>query len=515
MVDIGEQASITAFKDWFYYLAYDSSSDLAFRSDTVYTKRLTRFFPEEKESIINKEPISTEEPVRLDILKKGQLDSLVYRKTKRQVPGPDEVEVKVHYSALNFKDILKAYGTISSKITADTYYGSAIGMELTGVITRIGSHVTNFSMGDEVVAAAVGSFCSYVTVSTKYVLHKPYNIKSEGFFILANFLVAYHSLLNVAGIKPADKILIHSASGGLGLAAIQIAKWKGAEIFATAGSREKRNYLRSLGIEHVMDSRSLNFVEQIKLLTEGKGVDIVLNTLSGEALQQSFKLLAAHGRFIEFGKKDIGENSALPMAMFNKNITFSAIDMDRISVDKPLSLEPILDKIKDGFESGVFSPLPTTVFAANEVSDAFRYMAQAKHIGKIVVKYDNEIVDVISETRKDSVYKSNASYLITGGTSGFGLELANWLGDKGVGKLVLVSRSGATTVEAKQVVSSLKEKGISVETPQVDISNYQATKKLIDTLSISTLPLKGIFHGPWYWMTASYGIWINQDIRKS
>ena len=495
LVDIGEQESITQFCDWFNYLAYDSSSDLAFRLGKVFTKRLTRFFTEEKEIVIDKGQISTEEPICLDILKKGRLDSFVYRKAERQIPGPDEVEIKVHYSALNFKDILKAYGTISSEITADTYYGSAIGMELTGVITGIGANVSNFLVGDEIVAAAVGAFRSYVTVSTKFVLRKPYSVNSDGFFIHANFMTAYYSLLNIADIKPADKILIHSAAGGLGLAAIQIAKWKCAEIFATAGTHEKRDYLRSLGIECVMDSRSLNFVEQIKSTTKGKGVDIVLNTLSGEALTQSFELLAAHGRFIEVGKKDINDNRALPMATFNKNIMFSAIDMDRISADKPEILLPILNRIKEGFETGIFSPLPTTIFAANEISDAFRHMAHAKHIGKIVVKYDNETVDVISEAGEDSVYKSDASYLITGGTSGFGLELAKWLGDKGVGKLILVSRSGAATVEAKQVVTSLKEKGISVETPQVDISDFQASQKLIEILKESAMTLKGVFHG--------------------
>ena len=495
LIDIGGNQSITQYTDWFHYLAFDSSSDLAFRIGNIFSKKLTRFRPEERESIINKKSILTEEPVYLDILRKGQLDSFVYRKTERQEPNPNEVEIKVQYSALNFKDLLKAYGTISPEIIADTYYGSSIGMEITGVVTAVGTNVSNFSIGDEVVAAAIGAFRSYVTVSTKFVLHKPLNVGSDEFFIHANFMAAYYSLLNIGDIKSGEKILIHSAAGGLGLAAIQIAQWKCAEIFATAGTSEKRDYLRSLGIKNVMDSRSLDFVGQIKSSTEGQGIDIVLNTLSGEALKQSFELLAPHGRFIEVGKKDISDNSSLPMATFNKNIMFSAIDMDRISVDKPEILPPILNRIKEGFETGIFSPLPTTVFAANEISEAFRHMAQAKHIGKIIVKYDDETVDVISEFSEQSVYKSDGSYLITGGTSGFGLELAKWLGDKGVGKLVLVSRSGATTEEAKQVVASLKEKGIVVETPQVDISDFQETRKLIDSLKVSAIKLKGIFHG--------------------
>ena len=494
-IDLDDKLSFSKHNDWFDYFISDNSTDIAFRQNSIFVKKLSRFIPKEHEGTLQTEHVSTEHPVYLDMLNKGQLDSFIYRETMRQEPSLDEVEIKVHYSALNFKDILKAYGTISSEVTADTYYGSTIGMELTGKITRVGENVTNFEVGDEVVATAVGAFRSYVTVSEKHVLHKPKDVKLEGFFIHANFLTAYHGLINIADIKSTDKILIHSATGGLGLAAIQIAQWKGAEVFATAGTQEKRDYLSSLGIEHVMDSRSLDFVEQIRTLTQGRGIDIVLNALSGEALRQSFNLLASHGKFIEVGKKDIGDNANLPMAPFNRNVTFSALDMDRIYADKLELMLPVLQKIKTGFQDGIFRELPTTIFKANEISDAFRHMAQAKHIGKIVVSFDNETVDVIPTNQQDDIYEPNATYIITGGTSGFGLELAKWMGNKNIGKLLLLSRSGAATDEAKKVVSSLEEKGITVETPKIDISDHDSVNTLIDSLSASSIPIKGIFHG--------------------
>jgi len=275
---------------------------------------------------------------------------------------------------------------------------------------------------------------------------------------------------------------------------IQIAQWIGAEIFATAGTEEKRDYLRSLGISHVMDSRTLDFVDQISNITQGVGVDVVLNSLSGEALIQSFNLLAPYGRFIEVGKTDIIKNSGLPMTPFNHNITFSSVDLDRIYVDKPDVIINLVNTVTECFDKGYFSAIPTKVFSADKTIDAFRYMAQGKHIGKIVVKFEDENVEVVADTKDDSIYSSQGSYLITGGTGGFGLEVVKWLSTKGVGKLILISRSGAASEECRQAIVDIQAKGTNVEALAINVTDYYAVKHLIEDIEQQGPPLRGVIH---------------------
>ena len=495
LIDLDNTLSTSKVENWLRYLTEDHSTDIAFRNGKVYIKKLVRLLSDEKQEKANKKQVSTNSAARLEVEQKGQLDSFFYHEVARLTPEANEIEIKVHYSALNFKDVLKAYGTISPKVTDGTYFGSSIGMEVAGRVISIGKDVKNFEIGDEVVAPVRGAFQTYVTVPTDFVVNKAKNVRLEEYFVHIGYLTAYHALINLASLNERDKILIHSATGGLGLAAIQIAKWVGAEIFVTAGTHEKREYLKSLDIKHVFDSRSLNFADDIKVLTGGYGVDVVLNALSGESLIESLNLLAPYGRFIEAGKQDISENNDLPMEVFNRNITFASIDLDRMYKEKPELLKSILEEVNKGFEKGHFHPINTTVYPASEISEAFRYMGQGKHIGKIVVKYDNEFIEVATQKKNTDIYKNNASYIITGGTSGFGLEVAKWLGKSNVGKLILISRSGVVTNDAKKVVSSLREKGISVDTPRLDISDSQAVKELVNSIDNSNTPLKGVFHG--------------------
>ena len=191
-----------------------------------------------------------------------------------------------------------------------------------------------------------------------------------------------------------ERVLIHSATGAVGLSAIQVARSLGAEIHATAGSASKRAYLQELGIKYIYDSRSLHFVDSILRDTNGYGVDVVLNSVAGEVLQQSFQLLAPYGRFIEIGKRDITENNALPLGVFNRNILFASIDMDRIMKDRPQIVHGLLRRIEKGFADGRFQPMPTEVFSANNAAAAFDKMRRSEHMGKLVVSFEDELVEL-------------------------------------------------------------------------------------------------------------------------
>lgn len=507
MLDISSESPVTDIENWFAYLAFDPSNDLAFRGNDVYVKRLTQFLAEQKSMASATRQLSTGEVASLQILQPGNLDSLSHVKADKQPPDPGQVEIEVHYSALNFKDILKAYGTIARQTIEGTYFGAELGMELSGTISRIGPDVTGFSIGDEVVTAVGGSFRSFVTVPSTYVIKKPDNIGLDTFFIHIGYLTAYYGLKKVADLRPGETVLIHNASGGLGLAAIQVAKLLGAEIFATAGTEEKRQYLRTLGIQHVMNSRTLSFADEVHLHTQGEGIDVVLNALSGDALRTSFSLLKPYGRFIEVGKKDISENTELPMSTFNRNITFSAVDIDRMHAERPDIVVPLLNEISMHFSQGDFSALPTQVFEASEVQEAFRCLAQGKHIGKLAVRYHNQQLDVI-DAEHTRQYKPKGAYLITGGTSGFGLELAKWLADKGIEKLVLMSRSGASSDDAKAAVEVIRDKGIDVDCPKIDISQADQVTQIIMRLQQNGTKVRGIFHGA---MVLDDGFLVDMD----
>lgn len=441
-------------------------------------------------------PATTDEPVELVIGTPGRLDSLHYRVFERREPGPGEVEIRVHGAALNYKDLLKAMGTIASQVLENTYFGTAFGMECSGVIVRVGEGVENVHVGQAVIATTnQGAFRSYVTTMATYVIPKPAPLTLHEAPLFTVFLTAYYALVDVARLQRGERVLIHNAAGGVGLAAVQIAQWLGAEIYATAGNDDKRALLREMGVPYVMDSRTLHFADEIQSLTAGRGIDVVLNAMSGEALRKSFALLAAYGRFIEIGKKDIAENSGLPMETFNRNVSFTAIDLDRIFRDRVQLAQQLFEKTTRAFEDGHFRALPTSVFPALEAESAFRYMAQSKHVGKIVIDLSPQPVNAAAKLDARAAIRDGATYLVTGGTRGFGLEIAKWLVSQGARHLVLLSRSGFAGDETKQAVLVMESQGVQVLTGAVDVSDAGQLDAVLREMKSTMPPLRGIIHG--------------------
>jgi NADPH:quinone reductase-like Zn-dependent oxidoreductase len=316
----------------------------------------------------------------------GTFDSLKFVAQPRLPPEDDQVEVEVESACLNFRDVALALG-----IYPRPEYGfmPKFGCNGAGRVSAVGSGVTHFKVGDEVFfLSAESSFARYTRLPHMAAFHKPPSWRFEEAAGLAlPFMTAFFALLVPGRLNQGEQILIHCAAGGVGLAAIQLARTIGAEIIATAGTEEKKSYLHGLGIRHVLDSRSLEFAERIVELTGGYGVDVILNSIPGQALEAGFRILRNDGRFLEIGKRDLVAGRVLDLAPFSRSLTFAAIDIFGFDFKR---LHPIVLEIRQAVADGKIQPLPITTYKASQLIDAFRYMTAGKHIGRIVVQMKGE-----------------------------------------------------------------------------------------------------------------------------
>jgi NADPH:quinone reductase-like Zn-dependent oxidoreductase len=297
--------------------------------------------------------------------------------------------------SLNFRDLMIAMNMYPPTPGVPSNMGS----DYAGEVVACGEGVTDFAPGDEVIGLSAGTFttdgqivenshfCAVPNISARQAVKKPANISfAEAASIPTVFLTSYYALQHVARMKAGERVLIHTATGGVGQSAVQIAKWIGAEIFATAGSEEKRESLRASGIEHVMDSRSTDFAAEVMEITGGKGVDVILNTLSGEAVIKGMEILAPFGRFLQVDKNDIFRNTPLPLAPFKNGLTFAAIDLS-LFLMQPDLLKELLLEITGHLSDGHFSPIPFTAYDFSELGAALTFLSRAKHTGKLVLTY--------------------------------------------------------------------------------------------------------------------------------
>ena len=317
--------------------------------------------------------------------KTGALQSFERVRLPRPVLGPDQVRIRVRAAGLNFRDVLSALG----RMPVGDESKDQIGSECSGEVLEVGTRVKRLKPGDRVLSVSSPCFASEVVAEAHTVVLLPESLNfSQGASIPLTFLTVEYAIHEQGRLKEGERILIHAAAGGIGLAAVQLAQKTGAEIFATAGSEEKRDYLRSLGVEHVMNSRSLEFVEEVRELTEGEGVDIVLNALAGDYIAASLSLLKPFGRFLEIGKKDIYENYQMGLLPFRNNISYFGLDLGQYSVQRPDDFQKMFVAMMTRFATGELRPSPVTEFALTEIGDGFEFMALARHIGKVVLRVE-------------------------------------------------------------------------------------------------------------------------------
>lgn len=428
---------------------------------------------------------------RLECVPRGVFDNLRLRQSARRAPAAQEIEIAIRAAGLNFRDVMQ----VLSLLPGATGESPPLGIECAGVVARVGPGVSAFRPGDRVLAFAANCLASHVTVSAHTAALMPDGLSFDaGATMPAAFVTAHFGLVHEAKLQAGERVLIHSASGGVGLAAVQVARHIGARIIATAGTPEKREFLEHLGIDQVLDSRSLSFADQVMALTNGEGVDVVLNSLAGEAIPKGLSVLRNKGRFVELGVRDMLQNKRLAMSLFRKNLSFFYIDFGRVNAEQPESITEVLHAVTSAYVQGAYTPLPFRVFPISMARDAFRHMAQAKHIGKIVLSLEDRALRIAPPMNATGRLKAEASYLITGGLGGFGLVVARWMVEQGARHVVLMGRSGAVTEEARDAVRALQNAGATVVVARGDVTTERDVSAVLAEVGRRLPPLRGVVH---------------------
>ncbi|MCV7067233.1 SDR family NAD(P)-dependent oxidoreductase [Mycolicibacterium farcinogenes] len=405
---------------------------------------------------------------------RGAIDNL--RLTEKDVPPPDEgyVQVRVEAAGLNFRDVLNVLGL---------YPGDPgpIGGDFAGVVTQLGEGVTGVQVGQRVYGSMQGAFSSRFNAPEQFLAPIPDGVSAVEAATIPAAALTVRLSFDWAQLKPGDKVLIHAASGGVGLAAIQMAQQFGAEVFATA-STFKRATLRKLGVKYVYDSRTTDFADQILADTGGQGVDVVLNSLTSEGfIEATLKATAQNGRFAEIAKRDIW--SPEQMAEARPDIAYEIVALDTVMFTEPERIRRLLTEVSEGLVKEEWKPLPAENYPLTEARTAFRRMQQARHIGKIVVQIPTPL-----QPRPDR------SYLITGGLGAIGLHTAAYLAQLGAGDLVLTSRR-TPDADAQKAIDEITERyKTRVHVFTADVGDEAEVAKLVDRIRAELPPLAGVAH---------------------
>jgi polyketide synthase 12 len=419
----------------------------------------------------------------------GVLDDIDTRVVARRSPASGEVEIQVHATGLNFIDVMRALGVYPGQEGGPTQ----IGVECSGVVTAVGDDVEDVRVGDAVIALAAEGVGSFVTTPASLVTHKPVQLSfTEAATIPIAYLTAYYALHEQARLRRGEHVLIHSAAGGVGLAAIEVARWLNATVLTTAGTPEKRDHLHGIGIEHVFDSRSLGFASEVLAATGGNGVDVVLNSLTGEAISHSLEALSPYGRFLEIGKTDIYGQGRLRLWQLRNNASYIVIDLAQLITDRPAYVGALLRDIVAHIEQGAFRPLPVRTFPAAKTAAALRTLAQGRQIGKVVVSVHARQQPAVHQ-RFPGQFEPDATYLITGGLGGIGLAAASWMIERGAKHLVLLGR-GPASEAGQQVIEDLRGNGSDVVFARGDVTQADQLASVLDSIRATMPPLRGVVH---------------------
>ncbi|KNG88668.1 polyketide synthase [Aspergillus nomiae NRRL 13137] len=432
-------------------------------------------------------------PLSVRISNPGSLDanSMIFVEDLEYGKGhlsPYEIEIEVKSVGVNFRDVLILLGKLRD--------GATLGHDCAGIVTRVGSHCQSLRPGDPVCAAIGGCLRTFARCDYRQACKLPNDMT---FTVAASIptpgATAYHCLVKIAHLQKGESVLIHAGAGGTGQMAIQIAQNLGAEIFVTVGSQEKRNLLSeryNIPQDHILYSRDTSFTRRLMQLTGDRGVDVVLNSLSGDSLIASWECIAPFGRFVEIGRADVDANSRLPMGRFAKNVSFSVVAMDHVCHACPAllqeSLEPVLRMIA---EKALQPAWPLQVYPVSALEDAFRLVQSGKSSGKVVISLgEADIVRTSLRHEPSYLLSPDATYVIAGGLGGLGRSSARWMASMGAKHLILLSRSGPKTDASRQLIEELAKHGVNVRTPRCDVACMDALSAAL--LDCSDLPpIKG------------------------
>ncbi|CAM5667786.1 Type I polyketide synthase OS=Streptomyces fumanus OX=67302 GN=wcbR PE=4 SV=1 [Streptomyces fumanus] len=438
-------------------------------------------------------PADGDESYGLELRSQGLRSRTAWAARPRPACGPGELLLRVHAAALNYRDVMLATGLLPPDAEVPLPEGPALGLECAGEVTAVGSEVTGYAPGDRVYAVAPGSLASHVRVRPESVGRVPDGMSyAQAATLPVVFLTVHYALDRLARLRPGETLLVHGGAGGVGLAALQYAHRLGARVIATAGTPVKRDLLRALGVDHVCDSRTLHFAEQVRDVTGGRGVDVVLNSLSGEAITRSLEALAPGGRFVELGKRDIYANQPLLLRPLRNNLSFHALDVNQLTVHAPAELAAAFREVGQRVAEGVYRPLPHEPYPAGEVHEAFRTLQHSRHLGKVVISLAEP--PALERPVPPPAPAADATYLVTGGTSGFGAATARHLAARGVRHLALVSRRGPLAPGAAELVRELAALGATAHLHAADVTDPAALGEVFAQARAQGRPVGGVVH---------------------
>ncbi|RDW88161.1 hypothetical protein BP6252_00193 [Coleophoma cylindrospora] len=482
-------AALTIVVDW-EYAQRDGRILIPRLVEDTNTNKI--FLSQEDSLVPQMEPFyQADRPLMMKIGTPGLLDTLGFVDDATIVTPvlEDVVEIEPRAFGLNFRDIMVSMGHLDETV---------MGYECSGVITRTGKAVPQeYRIGDRVCVMMKGNYANLIRVPWETVGKIPEDMPFDVAASLPMvFCTAYYCLYNTARLQKGETILIHAAAGGVGQAAIMLARLLGAEIFVTVGTKEKRDFLiETYGInpDRIFSSRTTAFARQIMAATGQKGVDVILNCLAGEILQETWNCISMLGRFVEIGKRDIELNNHLEMAPFTRNVTFSSIDLTYVMKYKPSILSTILGDCMELFKSGlIHSVKPITKFSMSEIERAFRLMQSGKHRGKVVIEPCKEDTVKVYPHHSTARFEDNASYLIIGGLGGIGRSISRWMVSQGVKNLILLSRSGLTRRAARDFADELMGAGCNVSVFSCDIADENQLSKILRKCAVSMPPIRGV-----------------------
>ena len=426
--------------------------------------------------------------------KNGQLGQPEFQHLAEQSLGDHDVQIEVSAAALNFRDIMVGLQALPQDAVNSGYAKSALGIECAGTVRRVGSKVAKVSSGDRVIALANGTIATECIAQENFVFPVPESlteVQTAG--LLTAYATAWVSLKKATALTAGQSILIHTASGGVGVATLFLAQMQNAEIYATAGSKEKREFLKTLGVKHVFNSRSTEFAEKIIDLRRGHGVDVVINTLTGDAAQANRRIVASSGVIIELGKSpdSLGQQKKLTPSPNKAKIV--SVDIDQMWKDSPKELLGILESVLAMINQQQLPVLPHRNFPLELVSDAFRHVSSAKHIGKVLLTFDKAPYPALPAPGNINI-PPDSTILIVGGTRGFGLATALWLSRNGAQSLLLVCKSRKTNSELQRAEAEFKNQNTSVTVIASDATEYETFSNDIQKASAQLPPIRGVFH---------------------
>lgn len=484
--------------------AMTKAEEVAVRAGKRWTQRMRRSLSELVAPW--EEPFEPTDPdvaYEVQIPDTRTLKDIALRACDRVEPGPRQVEVRVETVGLNYKDPLKILGILTERELGETYFKLEPGMEGFGVVTRVGPAVNELRVGESIAVAERGLLRRYLTfdldggaawerIEDEHLQRADFDPLAVGSGV--PFFTAGYAFYKLADLQPGETVLIHGAAGGMGMGAVQVAVNMGATVYATAGTEERRRAALELGAAAAFDSRSVGFVDDILRITEGRGVDVIYNSLPGEMIAQNFAVAGEFCRIIEIGKADIYFGGAMDLKPFGGNLSFHSIDMDRMLRLRPEIFRELRRECTEMLTSGKLTPLPFTRFPIEEVVGAFEAVFRAEHMGRIVLDFRNQTPKLLPRKADPAPVLAGHSYLITGGFGGFGLATARSLARAGATHLILAGRSGATTEVARAQIEALRAADVDVWEERIDISDYDQVADLIGKVEASGHPLRGVFH---------------------